>query len=160
MTVLISRIRRGSVSIEGKVVSSIDAGIAVFVGIEKGDDDSIAAAMAKQIVNLRIFENEQGKMDYSVGDKKYQILCIPNFTLAGNINKGRRPSFEKAMAKEQARKLFEDFVLVLESKGVNVKCGSFGAHMDIDLEMSGPVNFVLSGTRDSVLDSRRTPSKH
>ena len=143
MKALVVRISKGEVLVEGKIVSSVKRGIALFAGIEKNDTDSELIAMADKVTNLRIFEDESGKMNYSVKDKRYQILCISNFTLCANTQKGRRPSFEQAMPLAEANKLFDDFVLVLRSKGLDVKVGIFGAHMDIDLELDGPVNIVI-----------------
>ena len=143
MKILVSRVHEGSVTIESEVVSSIANGLALFVGIEKGDEPVALSEMAEKVVNLRIFENEEGKFHYSVKDKNYSILCVSNFTLCANTKKGRRPSFEQAMSPQEANKIFDDFVSVLKSKGVEVKTGIFGKHMGIDLEMDGPVNIML-----------------
>ena len=143
MRALVTRISKGKIVVEGKVISSVEKGIALFVGLEEGDSNSSLVSMADKVVNLRIFEDERGKMHYCVKDKNYQILCISNFTLCANTNKGRRPSFESSMAPDAANKLFADFVLVLQSKQIDVKTGTFGAHMDIRLEMDGPVNIIL-----------------
>ncbi len=143
MKALVSRINKGEITVEGKAVSCIEKGIALFVAVEKDDGNSLLVSMADKVANLRIFEDERGKMHYSVKDKNYQILCISNFTLCANTDKGRRPSFEDSMAPEEANKIFQDFVLVLKSKGMDVKTGIFGAHMDISLEMDGPVNIIL-----------------
>jgi D-tyrosyl-tRNA(Tyr) deacylase len=143
MKVLVIRINKGEVSVRGKVVSSVSRGVAVFVGIEKGDNDSILEEMAEKITNLRIFENEQEKLNYSLKDTNYQILCISNFTLCANTNKGRRPSFEEAMPKEEANKFFDNFVLLLKARKIDVKTGIFGEYMDINLDFDGPVNIII-----------------
>jgi len=143
MKVLVTRIHKGMVSADGETVGSINRGIAVFVGIKKGDSPDVLAPMSEKVINLRIFEDEKGKMHYSVKDKNYQILCISNFTLCANTDKGRRPSFENSMPPQQANKLFEDFVMVLKNYGIDVQTGEFGKHMEIDLEMDGPVNIIL-----------------
>ncbi|MDD5195520.1 MAG: D-aminoacyl-tRNA deacylase, partial [Candidatus Omnitrophica bacterium] len=117
--------------------------MAVFVGFSTGDNDTVIEAMAQKIVNLRIFENEQSKLDYSLKDKNYQIICISNFTLYANTEKGRRPSFEEALDRPEADKLFRDFVLLLEARGLTVARGAFGEHMDIRLTLDGPVNIIL-----------------
>lgn len=143
MKVLVVRVSGGRVSVEGKVVSSIDKGLAIFVGIEKEDSNAELVAMAEKIVNLRIFENEKGKMNYSLKDKNYQILCISNFTLCANTNKGRRPSFEGAASPDRAKLLFEDFIKILQAGGVRVEKGVFGEKMNIDLQLDGPVNIIL-----------------
>ena len=143
MKVLVVRLHKGSVSVGGKVVSSIGKGIALFAGMEKKDIHHDLVVMAEKIVNLRIFENEEGKLNFSVKDKNYQILCISNFTLCANTDKGRRPSFDNSMPKDEANRLFEDFVLLLGAKGIDVQAGVFGEHMDINLELDGPVNIIL-----------------
>ena len=149
MRLFVAKISKGEIAVEGKVISAIGKGIALFVGLEEGDDNSNLVAMADKVTNLRIFEDERGKMHYSVKDKNYQILCIPNFTLCANTDKGRRPSFESSMAPDAADKLFADFVLLLQSKQVDVKTGTFGAHMDIRLDMDGPVNITLESSRSN-----------
>ena len=147
MRVLVTRINKGEISIRGQAVSSVEKGLALFVSMEKEDNESDLLFLADKVVNLRIFENEQGKMHYSVKDKNYQILCISNFTLCANTDKGRRPSFESSMPPAQANKLFDDFVLLLKSRGVDVSLGVFGERMDIDLVMDGPVNIILQTKR-------------
>ena len=142
--VLVTRVNKAGVSANGKLVSSIAKGIAVFVGLQKGDSAANLAPMAQKIVNLRIFEDDQGRMNYCVKDGDYQILCVSNFTLCANTDKGRRPSFENSMPKQEADKLFSDFLLVLGASGLAVQSGAFGDHMDIDLDLDGPVNIILS----------------
>lgn len=142
MKAIIIRVRQGSVLVQGKIVSAIDNGLVLFLGIEKADTPSTLFSLAEKIVNLRIFENTEGKLSYSLKDKGYPILCIPNFTLCANLQKGRRPSFENAMPPDEAEKYFEDLVEILKAKGINVQTGVFRAHMDINLELDGPVNIV------------------
>ena len=144
MKVLVVRINRGTVFVDSKPVSSAGCGLALFVGIDKEDNSKLLASMAEKVVNFRIFEDEQGKMNLSLKDKKYGIICISNFTLCANSDRGRRPSFENAMAPDEANNLFEVFVLMIKSKGIDVKTGEFGKYMNIDLEMNGPVNILLS----------------
>jgi len=146
MKVLVVRVNKGKIIIGGDSVSSIARGIAVFVGIEKGDCPSTLTKMADKVSNLRMFEDESEKLNYSVNDKGFSILCIPNFTLCANTSKGRRPSFEHSMPYEGANKLFDDFVLLLESRGVNVETGIFGAYMNIALDLDGPINIILSSS--------------
>jgi len=143
MKVLVVRIHKGRVLVGGEEFSSTGKGIAVFVGLDKNDCDSTALSMVDRVVNLRIFEDESGKMEYSAKDKNYQILCIPNFTLCANTSKGRRPSFENSKSRQDAKDCYNRFVMVLKSKGVDTRNGEFGKHMDIDLELDGPVNIFL-----------------
>ena len=148
MKVLVARVKKGEVVVAQEVVSFIGKGLTLFAAIEKDDDHLILEEMAEKIVNLRIFEDEDGKMNYSARDKDYQILCIPNFTLCANTEGGRRPSFENSMPYVQANKLFDDFILILKSKGINVEAGVFGAYMDIRLDLNGPVNIMLESDKE------------
>jgi len=143
MKALIVKIHKGRVVAQGKEISLTGKGMAVFVGLDKQDSAKDILFMADKVANLRIFEDETGKMKHSVRDKKYQILCIPNFTLSANTTKGRRPSFENSKTKQEAKDCFNDFVIILKSKGIVVQRGEFGKHMDIDLELDGPVNIFL-----------------
>jgi D-tyrosyl-tRNA(Tyr) deacylase len=143
MKALVVRVNKAKVCLGDKAVSSIGKGIALFVGIANGDNALTLNEMAEKVANLRIFENETGKLNYSVREKSYQILCVPNFTLCANTAKGRRPSFEEALSKEEANKLFEDFILLLKARQLDVNSGVFGEYMDIELDLDGPVNIIL-----------------
>lgn len=147
MKTLILRVSKGLLKVNRSTVATIEKGLALFVSIEKNDSDLDLVTIADKILNLRIFENENGRLDYSIKDKNYEVLCIPNFTLSANTTKGRRPSFENSMEPQLANKLFDDFIFVLKSKGINVQAGIFGVHMDIDLELDGPVNIILESRR-------------
>lgn len=124
-------------------LAHIKNGIVVFVGIDKNDNDTKNEEMAEKITNLRIFDDENGKLKYSLIDKKYEILCVPNFTLCANIDKGRRPSFENAMPIDAASNLFENFVLLLRARQIPVKSGEFAKSMYINIECDGPVNITI-----------------
>ena len=143
MKVLVMRVHKGEVFLKDSKSSVINKGLTIFVSLEKGDSSAKLERIAEKVINLRIFENQEGKLDYSLKDKKYQILCISNFTLAANTSKGRRPSFEDALDLQEASRLFTDFVSILESKGVAIATGAFGEHMDINLSLDGPVNILL-----------------
>jgi D-tyrosyl-tRNA(Tyr) deacylase len=143
MKAVVIRVNKTEVLVDGGVVSSIGKGMTVLVGLEKGDDKNALEEMAQKIVNLRIFEDDDGKLNYSVKDKNYAICCVSNFTLCANTSKGRRPSFEMSMPKEEANKFFEDFLVLLRARNIEVKTGAFGEHMDIRMEMDGPVNIPL-----------------
>ena len=143
MKVLVARVHKGEVSIEGKRSSAIGRGLAIFVSLEKGDNGAKLERIAERVINLRIFENEEGKMYYSLKDNNYELLCISNFTLSADTSKGRRPSFEDALGPEEASKLFADLVSILKSKKIDIQIGAFGKHMDINLSLDGPVNIML-----------------
>ena len=146
MKVLVVRVHKGEVFIEDKKLSAIDRGLAIFVSLEKGDGRSKLNEMAERVLNLRIFENQEGKLHYSLKDKSYELLCVSNFTLSANTGKGRRPSFEDALGPQEANKLFTDFVTILKSKGIVIQTGAFGKHMDINLTLDGPVNILLNNS--------------
>lgn len=143
MKILVTRVSSAKLLAEKNQVAAISCGLVVFVGLEKDDTESSFEKAAEKIVNLRIFENEKGKFHFSVKDKNYQILCVSNFTLCANTENGRRPSFDSAMAPQQAELLFNKFVDILKTKNIEVKTGVFGAHMDINMDLDGPVNIVL-----------------
>ena len=143
MKVLVVRVHKGEVFVERKKLSVIDRGLAIFVSLEKGDSSAKLDEMAERVINLRIFENQEGKMHYSLKDKSYELLCISNFTLSANTSKGRRPSFEDVLGPQEADKLFTNFISILKSKGIVVQTGAFGKHMDINLTLDGPVNILL-----------------
>lgn len=143
MKVILMRTKEASVSVKSEAIASIDKGIVLFVGFSNSDDENTISNMAQKVVNLRVFEDENNKLMYSVKDKNYKILCIPNFTLYANIKKGRRPSFEDVLGKEKASILFDNFILLLKASGVVVESGKFGEHMEILLNLDGPVNIIL-----------------
>jgi D-tyrosyl-tRNA(Tyr) deacylase len=143
MKALIQRVRRASVSIDGELYSSIKAGILVFLGVEKCDNNENADWLAEKILKLRIFEDENGKMNKSLADIDGEILVVSQFTLCGNCMKGTRPSFDNAMEPQRANELYEYFVSVVRNNGMSVKTGKFAAMMDVELINDGPVTFMI-----------------
>ncbi|MBW3564577.1 MAG: D-tyrosyl-tRNA(Tyr) deacylase [Acidobacteria bacterium] len=143
MISVIQRVRKASVSVDGHVVGSIDGGMMILAAVEKGDDESLIERCARKLVSLRIFPDEEGRMNRSIEESGGSILAVSQFTLAGSIRKGRRPSFENAEEPERARTLFDLFVRTLRSEGIHVETGEFGAMMIVSLENDGPVTFVL-----------------
>ena len=141
MKALIQRVKRASVTIENELYSSICAGLLVFVGVEKEDEKINAEKLADKIVNLRIFEDENDKMNLSVKDVKGEILVVSQFTLCGNCKKGTRPSFDNSAPLDKAVELYEYFVEQAKLSGLNVKTGKFRAMMDVELINDGPVTF-------------------
>jgi D-tyrosyl-tRNA(Tyr) deacylase len=129
--------------------SRIGVGILALLGVEKGDVAEDAATLAKKIVELRIFEDEAGKMNRSVVEARGEILAVSQFTLAGDCRKGRRPSFDTAAPPDEARGLYEKFVEEIRALGVPVSTGVFQADMDVELTNDGPVTFIL--------DTRKPP---
>ena len=121
----------------------IDEGLLVFVGIEKADTLDDLAFMAKKIVFLRIFEDERQKLNLSVKDKSLAIMCIPNFTLSGTLDRGRRPSFDNAASKDKASEYFDTFCQKIEAHQIRCMRGIFGASMIIEARNYGPVNIII-----------------
>lgn len=143
MRALIVRVNKAEVFVAGELYASIAKGIALFVAMQNGDDDAVLEEMAQKVVHLRIFEEDKEKLNYSVADKNYSILCVPNFTLCANTKKGRRPSFEEAISKIQAQQLFENFIALLKARALDIKGAAFGEHMHINLDCDGPVNIII-----------------
>jgi D-aminoacyl-tRNA deacylase len=144
---VIQRVSSARVLIEGKEHSRIGAGMLVLLGVEKEDTTEDAQLLARRIVELRIFEDEAGKMNRSIGDKSGQILAVSQFTLLGDCRKGRRPSFDPAAPPDIARTLYEQFVKELDTLGVPVATGVFQAMMDVELTNQGPVTFILDSRK-------------
>lgn len=140
---LIQRVKRASVTIDGKVYSKINQGILILLGVEKGDNEQNADKLADKLCKLRIFEDEDGKMNKSILDVNGEILIVSQFTLAGDCKKGTRPSFDKAELPRRANELYEYFVDLIKQKNIPVGTGVFGAMMDVELVNDGPVTFML-----------------
>ncbi len=143
MKVVLQRSKQASVSVNGEVKGAISSGLVLLVGITHADTEKDAAWLAEKIVNLRIFEDESGKMNESVLDRGGSILSVSQFTLYGDCKKGRRPNFMNAAGGKQANLLYEVFNQLLREKGVHVETGIFGAMMDVSLVNDGPVTLIL-----------------
>ena len=144
MKVLIQRVKNASVTIDSEIYSRIGQGILALIGIEKGDTVDKAEKLAKKIVNLRIFEDENGKMNISLADIKGEMLIVSQFTLCSDCKKGTRPSFDKSAPPEEANILYKSFISFVKEQNINTKCGVFGADMQIQLVNDGPVTFMLN----------------
>ena len=143
MKALIQRVKRASVTIDGKLYSKIGHGLLVFLGVENGDEKFNAEKLAEKIVNLRIFEDENEKMNLSLKDVNGEMLVVSQFTLCGDCKKGTRPSFDKAAVPNIANDLYEYFINNVNERNIKVKTGKFRAMMDVELVNDGPVTFWL-----------------
>jgi D-tyrosyl-tRNA(Tyr) deacylase len=140
---VIQRVSRAEVKVAGEPVGSIGHGLCVFLGIGKDDSQTNVEHLAEKIKKLRIFEDENGKMNLSLEDKREELLVVSQFTLYGDCQKGNRPSFSNAAAPEQAEKLYEYFVEQLRDSGLTVATGQFKARMEVTLVNDGPVTFIV-----------------
>ncbi|RUM48564.1 MAG: D-tyrosyl-tRNA(Tyr) deacylase [Hydrogenothermus sp.] len=142
MKAVIQRVLESKVEVNGKVVGQIGQGLNILLGVEKGDTDKEVEKLVNKIVNLRIFEDEKGKMNLSLLDINGEVLVISQFTLAGNIKKGRRPSFDNAENPDRAKELYEKFVEEI-SKLVKTQTGIFAVDMKVFILNDGPVTFII-----------------
>ena len=143
MKALIQRVKNASVAIDGKLFSSIGQGMLVFLGVEKGDTTENADKLCDKVLNLRIFEDENEKMNLSLKDVKGDLLVVSQFTLCGDCKKGTRPSFDKAELPQRANELYEYFVSQARKSQLKVETGKFAAMMDVSLVNDGPVTFMV-----------------
>lgn len=143
MIIVLQKVKEASVSVQGKVVGKIKQGVCLLVGIEKGDTEEEAQYLARKIAELRIFPDKEGKMNLSLCDVQGEVLAVSQFTLAGSVKKGRRPSFDKAEEPSRAEPLFRYFVDQIKKFGLKVETGIFAASMDVFLINEGPVSFIL-----------------
>lgn len=143
MKALLQRVKRACVRVDGEVVGQVDKGLLVLVGAVRGDVGSDADSLAQRTSQLRIFEDDQGKMNRSVLDVSGGVLVVSQFTLAGDCTRGRRPSFDQALEPVAARELVERYCHQLQQAGLMVAQGVFGADMDVELVNWGPVTFLL-----------------
>jgi D-tyrosyl-tRNA(Tyr) deacylase len=144
---VVQRVKQAGVSVEGKEVSRIQKGHLVLLGVGQGDTREDLEYLAEKIVNLRVFEDAQGKMNLSLKEINGQVLVVSQFTLYGDCRKGRRPSFTSAAAPETAEAFYEEFCKIVSQQGVPVEKGVFGAHMEIDLINDGPVTLILDSKK-------------
>ena len=147
MKAVIQRVKEARVRVEGKVVGEIGPGVLVLLGVETGDSMGQADWMAEKIVNLRIFSDEDGKMNLALPQTGGAVLAVSQFTLAGNCSKGRRPSFDTAAPPDDANRLYNYFMGKVWEFGVPVQSGIFQADMEVSLVNDGPVTFILETPR-------------
>ena len=143
MRAVIQRIKESSVKVEGQIIGQTGLGLLVLLGVAQGDGPSEADYLTNKIINLRIFEDQNGKMNRSLLDAGGEMMVVSQFTLLADCRKGRRPSFVEAAEPKLATELYEYFVEQVRSRGINVATGRFGAMMDVALVNEGPVTILL-----------------
>lgn len=147
MRAVIQRVKRASVEVDHKIIADIDKGLLVLVGFIDEDDKKVYEYMLDKIINLRIFEDEDDKMNLSIKDIKGKIIVVPNFTLYGDCRKGRRPSYSTAAKPDQARTIFKEFMTLADEKYPGIQQGMFQADMKVELLNDGPVTLLLDSEK-------------
>lgn len=143
MKAVIQRVSRASVSVDGKITGQIGEGLMVLLGVDREDDEKDLEYLVKKITAMRIFEDEQEKMNLALADVDGSLLVISQFTLLASTKKGNRPSFTQAGPPEMSNALYEQFIADCEKLGFHVEHGIFGAHMEVSLVNDGPVTIVI-----------------
>ena len=149
MKVVVQRVSQAEVRVGGEVVGRIGRGMLVFVGVGKDDTEEDADYLAQKVMQLRMFEDSDGKMNLSSSETGAQVLVVSQFTLYGDCRKGRRPSFDAAADPQKGEKLYNHFVQELRGQNIKVETGQFRAMMDVTLTNDGPVTFILESKQDN-----------
>ena len=147
MRAVIQRVSRCRVTVDGKTVGEIGDGLLVLLGVGNADDEPAADYLVDKIIGLRIFEDEEGKMNLSVQDAGGAVLVVSQFTLYGDVRRGKRPSFDAAARPEEAKRLYEYFVAKIRAAGLRCETGQFQAMMEVELVNSGPVTILLDSEK-------------
>lgn len=148
MRAVVQRIREGSVTVEGRIIGEIDKGLLVYLGVGQEDNEKDIDYMLDKVLGLRIFEDENGKMNLSVIDIGGDLLVVSQFTLYGDVRKGKRPSFSDSASPEIGDKYYSEFVQKAVDRGIRVATGEFGAHMDVKYINDGPVTILLDSKKN------------
>lgn len=148
MRAVVQKVSSSKVTVDGEIIGKIDQGLMVLLGVTHDDTSKDVDYMVDKVTNLRIFEDEEGKMNLSLKDIGGDVLAVSQFTLYGDARRGRRPSFSDAARPEVANPLYEEFIEKVKTQGINVETGKFGAHMMVDLTNDGPVTILLESRRE------------
>lgn len=147
MRAVLQRVKNASVSVDGEVIGSIGEGILIFLGVADSDTEADMKYIADKMINLRIFGDDKGKMNFSVSDIGGELLIVSQFTLYGDCRKGRRPDFTSAGKPDFARSMYENFIEYCKASGLKTEHGSFGADMQVELINDGPVTIMLDSKK-------------
>jgi len=147
MRAVVQRVSSAKVTVEGDVTGQIGGGLLVYLGVAKGDTMEDVVFMVEKVTNLRIFEDEAGKMNRSLMDEEGELLCISQFTLLGDCRRGRRPSFTDAQAPEEADALYREFIRLCREKNITTGTGVFQAHMEVASVNDGPVTMLVDSRK-------------
>ncbi|MCU1284221.1 MAG: D-tyrosyl-tRNA(Tyr) deacylase [Acidobacteriales bacterium] len=147
MRAVVQRVSRASVTVDGVIVGEIGKGLLVLLGVATGDDEAAAEYLAKKIVGLRIFDDDSGNMNLAPEDVGGAVLVVSQFTLYGDVRRGKRPSFDRAARPEEAKRLYEYFVSQVRAAGIQCETGRFQAMMEVELVNDGPVTILLDSEK-------------
>lgn len=147
MRAVVQRVTYSSVEVNGEIVGEINNGFNVLLGISKDDTEEDMKYIKEKIVNLRVFSDENDKMNLSLLDIKGELLLISQFTLYGDARKGRRPNFMNALGGEEAKKFYDKFIYMMKETGLKIETGIFGADMKVDIRNDGPVTILLDSSK-------------
>jgi D-tyrosyl-tRNA(Tyr) deacylase len=147
MRAVIQRVKRANVRVDGRLIGEIGPGLLVLAGVADKDTSESAEWMAEKIIHLRVFDDEEGKMNRTLAEAGGAVLCVSQFTLLGDCRKGRRPSYDRAATPETARSIYELLVAALRARGARVETGEFRAMMDVELVNDGPVTLLLDSEK-------------
>lgn len=147
MRAVVQRVLKSQVTVDSEIVGSINKGLLVFLGISKEDTDKDLEYIKDKVVNLRIFEDEEERMNRSLLDEKGELMIVSQFTLYGDVRKGKRPSFTEALNGELAEKIYEKFILECKKENIKVATGKFGADMKVLIDNDGPVTILIDSKK-------------
>ncbi len=147
MRAVVQRVKKASVKVDNRIISEIDSGLLVYLGVMQEDNNDDLLYMERKISALRIFDDSEGRINLSVMDKKYSILLVSQFTICGNVKRGNRPSFDPAADPETAAEMYEQLAELFRKKGIRTETGKFQAHMEVECMNDGPVTMLIDSRK-------------